>query len=506
MSDANDKDQASSEMNDHKRKAETQGEGTVTASAVRVASAADRKDERGNQTQNNNNNNKRSKGKKVWPKKEIKFSHRKQNNEKELSDQQPHAGSFANIQLREQFGVDLSDLLETKDNDNGEANNNDTKKDDDGPKKSKKRAAFLLGYLGTNYGGFQINEGQRTLQAEVELALVRSNLLTVQNFGYPSKYGWSTSGRTDKGVHAAAQVVSAKIELVPNQTMDQVREQLNEKLPADIRVLDIVKVTRSFCAKTSRDMVRYQYMIPSFALFDPDALTQLFEKIIDKKKDRLPADPLSPEEIAEIFPHVKDFRATPQHLEKLRAALSVYEGTHSFHNYARGVNAAEGRSARYITSFNVENPVVFANGMEWIPTQVTGQSFLLNQIRKMVSMAMDVARGAAPLALLEQALSKNKDVRVNIAPSQGLFLEMSFYGGYNQHKQVNPDLRDLDFSDETTPAYQRWKDFRNGTVMTHVVEEEEREGNFIKYLYIQDSIFNYRKMYQEHIAELEKEE
>jgi hypothetical protein len=80
---------------------------------------------------------------------------------------------------------------------------------------------------------------------------------------------------------------------------------------------------------------------------------------------------------------------------------------------------------------------------------------------------------------------------------------MSFYGA---SQAVNPDLRDLDFADETTPAYQRWKEFRNGTLMTHVVEEEEREGNFIKYLYIQDSIFNYRKMYQEHVAELEKEE
>ena len=210
------------------------------------------------------------------------ISHRKQNSEKELSDQHPHAGSFANKDLREQFGVDLTDLLETK----KDANNDDTdteskKDDDDGPKKSKKRAAFLLGYLGTNYGGFQINEGQRTLQAEVELALVRSQLLTVQNFGYPSKYGWSTSGRTDKGVHAAAQVVSAKIEIAPDQTMDDVREALNNKLPEDIRVLDVVKVTRSFCAKTSRDMVRYQYMIPSFALFDPDALTQLFEKHVD---------------------------------------------------------------------------------------------------------------------------------------------------------------------------------------------------------------------------------
>lgn len=510
-----DKDPGSSERMDHKRKAENHGQDTGTAADATVIVGANQTSdttaagatgkERGNKQNNNrNNNNKRSKG---GGKKEIKFSHRKQNNDKEQQgDQQPHAGSFANPALREQFGINLGDLLLPKNKDGKDET--DKEDDKDGPlKKSKKRAAFLLGYLGTNYGGFQMNDGQRTLQAEVELALVRSQLLTVQNFGFPSKYGWSTSGRTDKGVHACAQVISAKMELGPEQTMDEVREILNDQLPEDIRVLDIVKVTRSFCAKTSRDRVRYQYMIPSFALFEPAALTQLFEQVLEPKKDRSPADPLSPTEIAELFPHLKDFRATPQHLEQLRAALSVYEGTHSFHNYARGVGASEGRAARYITSFDVEDPIVFENGMEWIPTQVTGQSFLLNQIRKMVSMAMDVARGAAPLELVQQALSKEHDVRVNIAPSQGLFLEMSFYGGYNQHKQVsNPDLDDLDFADETTPAFQRWKDFRNGTLMKHVVEEEAREGNFIKYLYIQDNVFNYRKMYQEHIAALDKEE
>jgi tRNA pseudouridine38-40 synthase len=243
-------------------------------------------------------------------------------------------------------------------------------------------------------------------------------------------------------------------------------------------------------------------MIPSFALSDPTELKELFEKMGCRNNGRSPSDPLSPQEIAEIFPHLKKFRATPKHLEKLSDALKVYEGTHSFHNYARGVGAEEARAARYIVSFHVEDPIVFEDGMEWIPTQVMGQSFLLNQIRKMVSMAMDVARGAAPLELVGMALLRENDVRVNIAPSQGLYLEMSYYGGYNLKKQTNPGLKDLEWASEEAPAHQRWKDFRNGTLMKHVVEEEEREGNFIKYLYIHEYIFNYRKMYEQHIADI----
>ena len=41
---------------------------------------------------------------------------------------------------------------------------------------------------------------------------------------------------------------------------------VNENLPDDISILDIKKVTKSFNAKTSRDKVRYQYMLPTYVL------------------------------------------------------------------------------------------------------------------------------------------------------------------------------------------------------------------------------------------------
>jgi hypothetical protein len=127
------------------------------------------------------------------PKKTTKFNHTRKehqpNNKKGLDN--PHAGSYANPAMRELFSVQLPDDPQQGD-----------PTADASIKRSKRKVAFLLGYLGTNYSGFQINESQRTLQAEFELALYRCKLLDTRNFGYPTKYGWSTSGRTDKGVHA----------------------------------------------------------------------------------------------------------------------------------------------------------------------------------------------------------------------------------------------------------------------------------------------------------------
>lgn len=126
----------------------------------------------------------------------------------------------------------------------------------DDTKTVKRKVAMLLGFLGTEYGGFQINVGQRTLQAEIELALYRAGMLSKMNFGNPHKYSWSSSARTDKGVHACAQVCSLKVELLETDledtSLNKARERLQERLPLDIQCLQIARTTRNFCAKTQR--------------------------------------------------------------------------------------------------------------------------------------------------------------------------------------------------------------------------------------------------------------
>jgi hypothetical protein len=130
--------------------------------------------------------------------------------------------------------------------------------------------------------------------------------------------------------------------------------------------------------------------------------------------------------------------------------------------------------------------------VEWIPTQVLGQSFLLHQIHKMISVAIDVARGAAPLVFMEKALSK-EEIVINVAPAQGLFLEMSNFGGYNRQKSQNKELSNLDWNVEGL-AHTHWKEFRD-IARHHIVQEEIDQGNFVQYIYYQEYIYSQQRMY-----------
>lgn len=413
--------------------------------------------------------------------------------DQDWESQIPHPGSFAHEDLRKQFNVTVPTFTTNEDN-------------DDDAKIPKRKVAMLVAYTGTNYGGFQINGGQRSLHAEIELALYKSQLLSPTNFGFPHKYSWSNSARTDKGVHACAQVVSAKLEI--GDDMDNAaRDKINQHLPNDVRVLDIIKVSRAFCAKTQRDRARYTYMIPSFVCYNRTDLKTLFSTVLgpnnNVREGRSPRDPLTYQEIQQLSAVLTQFRATPRHLQDLQEALCQYEGTMSFHNFTKRKSADDADAQRYIISFQAQDPILM-EGIEWIPTQVVGQSFLLHQIRKMVSLAMDVARGAASVETIQHALSP-ATVNLNMAPAQGLFLDMSYFEGYNRRK-TNTHLQDLDWvSDETAPAVQRWKEFRENVVMKHIGQEEAAQGNFVKYLYVQEYVYDYKNQYNVDKKENENE-
>jgi hypothetical protein len=136
------------------------------------------------------------------------------------------------------------------------------------------------------------------------------------------------------------------------------------------------------------------------------------------------------------------------------------------------------------------------NDVEWIPTEVLGQSFLLHQIRKMISVAVDVARGAAPLDFLDRALTKETLYKINVAPAQGLFLEMSYYGGYNRHKdrQNAGRLPNLDWT-VPGPAHDRWSAMRD-VIRNHIIQEETELGSFVHYMYVQEFVFGVRECYR----------
>ncbi|KAL7528047.1 hypothetical protein ACHAXR_002240 [Thalassiosira sp. AJA248-18] len=454
----------------------------------------------------------------------------------------PHLGSFASENMQKLFNVNIDMSSEGDDDDdtNGKvkiANDNAATTADDATEETKvpkRKLAMLVSFLGSNYSGFQINADYRTLQAELELGLYRAGIISKMNFGHPQKYSWSNSARTDKGVHAAAQVCSFKGEMIFHNEMgesevqkqlDGMRERVNEHLPTDVRVLDFERVTRMFCARTSRDKVRYQYMVPSYLLCSPEEVRKAFSTVKEKIAIESNESDITPMEASNIIQDTIDakvlkeargalanHRVTSEQMEQLKSRLKLFEGTNSFHNYTRRVGSDNAAATRYILSFAPLDPILVPGGVnddgskqpdtQWIPLQVVGQSFLLNQIRKMVSAAVDLARGVVTQEKIEQSFTKQCRMKVNVAPAQGLFLDRSYFELYNKHKVKNApkhgDSRDRDILDwveaegeELPEAVRRIEEFKNESIIPHIVQEEAREGNFLKYIYAQDVLYSH---------------
>lgn len=251
--------------------------------------------------------------------------------------------------------------------------------------------------------------------------------------------------------------------------LDAMRERVNECLPSDIRVLDFERVTRMFCARTNRDKVRYQYLVPTYLLCSREEICKAFNvksggdgddesgagatsKLTPMEASKIVQDAIDDEVLAKARDSLLKHRVTPEQMELLKSGLKLFEGTKNFHNYTRRVKADTDQASRYILSFKPLDPVMLPGGTnadgiklpdtQWIPLQVVGQSFLLNQIRKMVSAAVDLARGVVTPDKIEMSLTKECRMQVNVAPAQGLFLDRSFFELYNKHKAKNVADRD----------------------------------------------------------------
>jgi len=105
-------------------------------------------------------------------------------------------------------------------------------------------------YDGTDFAGFQVQSGRRTVQGELEDALDRVT-------GAPTRI--VGAGRTDAGVHAAGQVIS----FVTQSILEPVtlRRAANAVLPEDVAILDAAEATMGFNARYSARSRAYRYTV-----------------------------------------------------------------------------------------------------------------------------------------------------------------------------------------------------------------------------------------------------
>ena len=114
----------------------------------------------------------------------------------------------------------------------------------------KRNFRLVLEYDGSQYHGWQRQQGVLTIQEVLEssLAIMLREPISVR-----------ASGRTDAGVHARGQVVSfyCHTRLQP----EAIQRGLNSLLPPDLAVLRAEELPNSFHARFSAHSKRYEYRI-----------------------------------------------------------------------------------------------------------------------------------------------------------------------------------------------------------------------------------------------------
>jgi tRNA pseudouridine38-40 synthase len=238
------------------------------------------------------------------------------------------------------------------------------------------RFRLTLEYDGANYSGWQLQQGQGSIQACIEAALS-------QLFNQPIRiYG---SGRTDAGVHARGQVAA----FTAPRAIDalELRRALNALLPPDIAVPEALVVADDFDPRRSARSRIYEYRILNRPLRSAFAFR-------DAWLVREPLDQALMQEAAALFVGEHDFAA-------LRTLGSEEKTT------VRRVMISEWRRA--------QNDILVY--------RVEATAFLRHMVRTMVALMAEVGRGKLPPgAVTTLVASRDRAQAPATAPACGLCL------------------------------------------------------------------------------------
>jgi len=245
----------------------------------------------------------------------------------------------------------------------------------------KEKIALKIGYLGTNYHGFQIQPRIEvpTIEGELFKALKKLNIIEDRK-----AVNYSAAGRTDTGVHAVAQVVSFDTSN-PNVTP----RMINSALPDDIWVFALAKPYSGFNARKDAISREYRYFLFLFDVFsDPNIA-----------------------------------------LTRMREASKLLIGTHDFSNFSQlhdSDHETERHSAiRVIKRIEVE----LEKRQSFVIIDIEASGFLRKMVRKIVSALCTVGNGVKDKRWIEALLELQIKEQIEPAPAFGLVLKNVSYPG-----------------------------------------------------------------------------
>jgi len=255
------------------------------------------------------------------------------------------------------------------------------------------RYKFTISYKGTAFSGFQRQGEVRTVQSVFEDAL--------------RKLGWKEesvtgAGRTDSGVHATGQVVTAA--LAWRHTEEQLRNALNAALPSDLSVIDVEKRPWEFNARYDALSRTYHYRI----YFSPVR------------------EPLRDEFSWQIWPELK--------LRDLNQVSRHFLGIHDFRAFGSPPRKDHSTVREVFTSCweqDSDDSCCF---------EIEANAFLYHMVRRIVYLQTAFAQGSVSEEDIIRAVRYGIDAKPGLAPARGLQLRHVTYPdpmGDREKKRIN---------------------------------------------------------------------
>ena len=242
-------------------------------------------------------------------------------------------------------------------------------------------------YDGTEFAGFQVQPGHRTVQGELETALARLNGGVRQPV--------DGAGRTDAGVHATGQVIA--FTYTGALSPSALTEALNGTLPPDVAVRGVRRAAARFHPRYAARYREYRYTVWN------GPRSPLRERTALRVRNRLDTDAMA-------------------------RAATAFEGRHDFSPFG----GADPQPIRTVHAVRVRRTG------DLVTIDVRADAFLRGMVRRMVAALLAVGTGKIREADVAAALRERRPAFGGAAaPARGLCLRRVALG--RRRRQIEND-------------------------------------------------------------------
>lgn len=244
-----------------------------------------------------------------------------------------------------------------------------------------RRYRAVVSYDGTDFSGWQVQAGRRTVQGILQEAIQSVIGKEIPVF---------CSGRTDAGVHARGQVVH--FDLPSYRPAKKLFLAFNARLPEDIRIERITATRSDFDARFSAKGKEYRYFIWNHPVATPD--------------------------MRRTSTHVRP----PLDVRAMKAAAAALEGRHDFAAFCANPGYERNGTIRRLDRLSVSKRGAV------IVIVARGEGFLYRMVRSLAGFLIRVGLGELSPEDARRILeSRERTARVPTAPARGLFLWRVYY-------------------------------------------------------------------------------